>query len=1044
MNTPLIPRRQFLRSAAAGSLVLPGIVQRLLADSADSSHSNHSSATLFKALMKFVRRTSSPSLPNERRVYSSEWKSVVQPRSFRLSRETSRSATADVFAERMPTLWGSCSATPRRVAERLGYKVTRLILAVLFVFACSAANVLAEQGEPEKQKFFEDRIRPLLVKHCYECHGEELAEGKLRLDTKQGWERGGERGPAIVPGDPSASLLIRAVSYRDEKLQMPPKDSGGKLSDAEIELLTLWIRQGAHDPRVGSKVVTNIEKAAATHWAFQPIVAPKVEDGVHPIDALIERKLRERNFVATEPADARTLIRRMSFDLLGLPPTAQEVEEFVAESLRDSAESPSAPSSSAPSRGATEPQIERLIKRLLQSPRYGERWARHWLDVARYSDAKDGVLMYGDARVRPFAYTYRDYVIRAFNDDKPFDQFIREQLAADQLGLPANSPDLAAMGVLTLGRLFDSNRHDVIDDQIDVIGRGFLGLSLACARCHDHKHDPVPTADYYSLYGVFASSVEPDDRPRIAAVTETGKAFETEFAAKLKEISDQQQAHYDETLKIARERTPDYLVQVATTEPDVTETTIFFLSLIPDQLRPQITKRWRQLIARRAFPDDPVFGPWHDLMRDPTLNPDEWKARGVDQRIIDGLVAAKPSHKSDIAKTYGSIIRDVWKAGAGNSDPLAGLLVSRDSPIWFPPRDVKFYLSRQPGDAFRGLLGQLDAIAVKHKEAAPRALVMQDAEVLCDPVIFQRGDPSARGTLVPRRFLGILSTRERPAFTHGSGRLDLANAIASPKNPLTARVWVNRVWMHHFGEPLVENPSDFGLQAKPPVQLDVLDYLASYFIEHGWRTKPLHELILTSRAYQRASQLPFVVPPSGGLSSPPNAEQFTRQQRADANNSLLWRANRRRLDLEQMRDTLLAVTSELDETMFGRPTVITDEANRRRTIYSFVERQNIAAMVQTFDFANADTSTARRNLTTVPQQALFALNSPFILARADALAKRLATVEPPQRITRLFELVLVRAAKPQEQEECKRFLEIGSIEQLAQVLLMSNELMFVD
>jgi hypothetical protein len=881
----------------------------------------------------------------------------------------------------------------------------RLLFVTILSCLCSQSNAIAQEQRGDT-KYFEDRIRPLLVKHCYGCHGEELAEGKLRLDTKNGWERGGDRGPAIVPGDPSASLLIRAVSHRDEKLQMPPKDSGGKLSDAEIDALTTWIRQGAHDPRVGQKIVTDIEKAAAKHWAFQPIVAPKVESGHHPIDALIERKHREQKFVATEPADMRTLIRRTTFDLLGLPPTEMQL-------------------------ATTREEYPKLLKELLASPRYGERWARHWLDVGRYSDAKDGVLMYGDARVRPFAYTYRDYVIRAFNDDKPFDQFIREQLAADQLKLPADSPDQAAMGLLTLGRMFDSNRHDVIDDQIDVVGRGFLGLSISCARCHDHKYDPVPTADYYSLYGVFASCVEPDDRPRIGTITEAGKAFEKEFAAKLKEVADKQQAHHNETLKVARERTPDYLVHVATTEPDVSETTIFFLSLVPDQLRPQITKRWRQLVAKRAFPDDPVFGPWHDLMRDSKLKPVEWKARGVDQRLIDGLVAAKPKNKAEVARAYGSIICNAWKAGANEKDPLAGLLISREGPVWFPPRDVAYYLSRQPADAYRGLLGQLDAICVKHKDAAPRAMVVQDAELLCDPVIFQRGDPSARGNPVPRRFLSILSPVDRSPFTHGAGRLDLADAIASPKNPLTARVWVNRVWMHHFGEPLVENPSDFGLQAKQPVQLQLLDFLASYFIQHGWRTKPLHELILTSRAYQRASQVP-------------ESKQLATQLRTDSTNSLLWRANRRRLDLEQMRDTLLAVTGELEVTMYGRPVSMNDNANRRRTIYAFVERQNIPALVQTFDFANADTSTPRRNQTTVPQQALFALNSPFMLARAEALAKRLNGIEAKQRVPQLYAHVYGREPSPTEREECERFLSKSSVEQLAQVLLMSNELMFLD
>ncbi|MFM9116428.1 MAG: PSD1 and planctomycete cytochrome C domain-containing protein [Planctomycetota bacterium] len=885
---------------------------------------------------------------------------------------------------------------------------SRLFLAAMMLGAFSISPALAET-DPQAAKFFEDRIRPLLVKHCYECHGADVAEGQLRLDTKSGWQRGGERGPAIVPGDPSASLLIRAVSYRDEKLQMPPQDSGGKLSPADLDALTTWIRQGAFDPRGGQKIVTNIEKAAASHWAFQPLAVPQLEAGTHPLDALVERQLRKQNFVPTAPADLRTLIRRATFDLVGLPPTERQL-------------------------ATSRENYPQLVQELLASPQYGERWGRHWLDVARYSDAKDGVLMYGDARIRPFAYTYRDYVIRAFNDDKPFDQFIREQLAADQLNLPADSPDLAALGLLTLGRMFDSNRHDVIDDQIDVVGRGLLGLSISCARCHDHKYDPVPTADYYSLYGVFASSMEPYDRPRIGPVTAAGQAFEDEFAAKLKEINDKQQSHYEETLKIARERTPDYLVHVATTEPDVAETTIFFLSLIPDQLRPQITKRWRQLIARRAFPDDPIFGPWHDLMREPVLKPDKWKAAGVDARIIDGLVAANPSTKADVAKAYGTIIREAWKAGgnaASDADPLAALLIARDGPIWFPPRDVAFYLSRQPGDAYRGLLGQLDAIAVKHQDAAPRAMVVQDAEVLCDPVIFQRGDPSARGNPVPRRFLEILSKPERTAFQHGAGRLDLANAIASPTNPLTARVWVNRVWMHHFGEPLVANPSDFGLQTKRPVQLELLDFLAHYFIQNGWRTKPLHELILSSRVYQRASAVP-------------DSDQMATQQPTDPRNTLLWRANRRRLDLEQMRDTLLGVTGELDPRRYGRPAVITDDANRRRTIYSFVERQNLPAIIQTFDFTNADTSTPRRGMTTVPQQALFALNSPFMLARADALAKQLSGIEAPQRVPRLFNLVLGREPSGTERDECDRFLATGSLEQLAQVLLMSNEFMFVD
>ncbi|TVQ03607.1 MAG: DUF1553 domain-containing protein [Planctomycetaceae bacterium] len=969
-----------------------------------------------------------------------------------------------------------------------------LLVVALFSLVAAFAGTATSAEAAGEVEFFEKRIRPLLVEKCLDCHGADDAAAKLRLDSRAGWQRGGERGPAIVPGDPAASLLIRVVSHRDPALRMPPDEAGGKLTDAEIDDLMVWIRQGAADPRTGERVVTDIEAAALDHWAFRPLAPPLIEaaepdsadpsesagtdspdsessDGnlSHPIDRLIARGLDRNGFVTTEPADMPTLIRRTLFDLHGLPPTAEDLATSRDDYLK-------------------------LVRRLLDSPRYGERWGRHWLDVARYSDAKDGVLMYGDARIRPFAYTYRDYVIRSFNEDKPLDQFIREQLAADQLGLAGDAPELAALGLLTLGRMFDNNRHDVIDDQIDVISRGLLGLTVSCARCHDHKFDPIPTADYYSLYGVLASGREPYDRPRIEPVSDAGRAYEDEFAAKLREVRGQQQTHYAETLRTARERTADYLVQVATTEPDNGETTIFFLSLIPDQLRPQITHRWRQAIARRAFPDDPVFAPWYDLMRGNPANPAAWEKAGVDRRIIDGLIAANPQSPAEVATAYGEILRSAWQAweaeqlaamsaasegeeseggtkealaerpeitvGRSVADPLAALLVSRDSPLWFPIEEVASYLSRQPGDAFRGLLGELDAIGVKHPDAAARAMVIVDSEVLCDPVIFQRGDPAMRGAPVPRRFLEILSSSDRSNFAQGAGRLELADAIAAPDNPLTARVWVNRVWMHHFGEPLVENPGDFGLQTPAPEQLELLDFLADYLIRHDWRTKPLHELILTSQAYQRSSTVP-----SGDGAN----DRLAQQAIADPDNRWLWRANRRRLDFEAMRDSLLWVAGELDETLFGRPRVLTDPENRRRTIYGFVERQSIPAMVQTFDVANADTSTSRRVTTTVPQQALFAMNSRFMLDRAAALAKRVetqigdvpgdqpgvetgdgstsadtSTSAANDPIDSLYEIVFGRVPAAEERAAASEFLDSATLTQLAQVLLMSNEWMFVD
>ena len=1158
---------------------------------------------------------------------------------------------------------------------RFDQRLNRLIfLIAATVCLCTTALCAADEPATSQIEFFEKRVRPILVEHCYECHGADDPSGKLRLDTKAGWKRGGEGGPAIVPGDPSASLLIRAVSHDDAKLKMPPPDAGGKLTDQQIADLETWIRRGAVDPRNDKPIETDIEARGKTHWAFRPVRAPVLKGGAHPVDELIDRKLTERGFVATGPADMRTLIRRATLDLHGLPPTAKQL-------------------------ATSREEFPELIQRLLSSPRYGERWGRHWLDVARYSDAKDGVLMYGDARIRPFAYTYRDYVIRAFNDDKPFDQFIREQIAADQMGLADDSPALAGMGLLTLGRMFDRNRHDVIDDQIDVVTRGFLGLTVSCSRCHDHKFDPVPTADYYSLYGVFASSMEPYDRPRIEEVSESGKAFEKEFGDKLAEVFALRQQHYGNTLETARRRTPDYLMKVATTEPDISETAIFFLSLLPNQLRPQITWRWRKLIDRRAFAEDPIFGPWHDMMLDPVLKPDEWRQRGVDPRIVDGLLAAKPMTPEDIARTYGEIIRSVWEekqsiakeigslsaeratldggainladvVGGGNGfgsgtrghgihpvtgkpttgetgfipierfdeliavpsnpfidgiftpksgsatatstgvkidgfrpsegktwdyfkygpssgsttnsingvdygvapnwmlalhankgvtfdvqamrsafefrtsrfqallghggakgesqldvavyldghqvvnaanfpaqgeglpidvaigadvrfltllvteggqgishdqailgnprivpdksqtpnesrkkriaelerrrtelqlrldntawedDQIGALLMSRESPVWFPIENIYYLLSRKEKDSFRGTVNQLDAIAVKHSGASARAMIVRDSEVLYDPVIFQRGNPGSRGNPVPRQFLRVVSEEHRKPFSNGSGRLDHANAIASPHNPLTARVWVNRVWMHHFGEPLVENPSDFGLRTPQPVHHELLDFLAAFLIENGWRTKPLHELIMTSAAWQRRSRLP-------------ESERMKSQLQVDPDNRLVWHANRRRIDLEQMRDTLLFVSGTLDETMFGPPKLITDTNNRRRTVYAFVERQNLPNIIQTFDFANADTSTPRRTITTVPQQALFAMNSSFMTEAANRLASR-TSGENTARVRQLYEWTLGRAPGEDELALATSFLSESNLEQLAQVLLMSNELMFVD
>jgi len=909
----------------------------------------------------------------------------------------------------------------------------------------------------DRVDFFEARIRPVLVEHCYKCHSTQSTKmrGGLLLDSRDGIRKGGDTGPAIVPGKPKESLLIKAVRQLSPELSMPPK---GKLPDAVIADLEQWIAMGAPDPRGQNAKAGGIDfTAARKHWAYQPVhspVSPKLKEtpGRSPIDAFIMASLDNAGLSPSPAADRRTLIRRAYCDLIGLPPTAAAVESFVTDA------SPEA--------------FAQVVERLLASPQYGERWGRHWLDVARYADTKDGVLMYGDDRIRPYAYTYRDYVIRAFNEDLPFDRFIHEQLAADQIEPKVESWRLAAMGFLTLGRMFDGNIHDIIDDQIDTVSRGFLALTVACARCHDHKYDAVPTADYYSLYGVFASSEAPLELPLIdgpfAAARNTPAAVEIEkqAGAKRRELQKFLDSQYVLLTETARQRVGDYLVRVATTKPDPLETAIFFLSLAPEDLRPPITARWRRYLEQRAKADDPVFGPWHDLMQAPAENfaaevssiISRWQSRPVgvgrgevNPLVRDAVAGARLTDKSDVARAYGDLLRRVYDEakksppmGAAGIDlprkQLLEILTSRESPTYFPKSQTRKYMSRGETDSFGGKMSELDRLAVKSPSAPPRAMVLHDAFDLHDPRLFVRGNPATRGDHVQRQFLRVVAGERRQPFAHGSGRLDLARAITDPDNPLTSRVIVNRVWMHHFGEPLVSTPNDFGTRSTPPTHPELLDWLAATFMKDGWSLKKLHRLIMLSSTYQQAS-----------LDRP-------ECRKVDPENRLLWRANRQRLDLESMRDSLLAISGRLELRLGGRPVnIVTDPMNRRRTVYGLVDRQSLPDLYRSFDFASPDQSAERRTLTTVPQQALFGINSLFVIEQAKALAARLELVSAAaaeQRIRALYRLVLARAPSPAEVDMARRFLAAAEAEQrgsqlapwqqYAQVLLLTNEAIFVD
>ncbi len=908
-------------------------------------------------------------------------------------------------------------------------------------------------------EFFEQKIRPVLVERCYSCHAATAQEvkGGLRLDRRDGLLQGGDSGPAVVPGQPEESLLLAALRY--DGLEMPPQ---GKLPAPVIADFARWIEIGAPDPRVAPGPPAGAApedpwEQARRHWAYQPLrrpTLPAVRDEqwpASPVDYFLMARWDAAGLSPAAPADRRTLLRRVYYDLLGLPPTFEEVEAFMSDPAPDA--------------------YERVVDRLLASPRYGERWGRHWLDVARYADTKDLVLLYGRDAIRPYAYTYRDYVIRALNEDTPYDQFIHEQLAAEQLEPPVEPWRLGAMGFLTLGRLYDNNPPDIYDDQIDTVTRGLLGLTVACARCHDHKYDAIPTADYYSLYGVFANSQSPIEPPLTADPQKTPGAaeFEAKAAPKraaLRKFIDEQ---YNSIRETARRRTPDYLAKIATEKPDPLETAVFFLSLSPDDLKPQLLATWRRYLERRSHADDPVFGPWGELLSFPEerfaaeapaivqrwLDREAGVAAGqVNPRVQQALREKPPASRGAAAALYGELLVQAYEesqaesAAAAESDAaareqLAAVLTGEEGPLFFPKSHTYLYMARVERGNYSGQLLELDKLAVHEAGAPPRAMTLVDSEQIREPHVFLRGNPRQPGEHVPRRFLQVLSGEERRPFTHGSGRLDLARAITSPDNPLTARVLVNRVWMHHFGEPLVATPGDFGVRSDPPTHPELLDYLAWTLQQEGWSLKRLHRLVLLSSAYRQSS-----LPEKATLEDQPSRNE---------NPNSLARFPRRRLDLEAMRDTLLYLADRLDLTLYGRPVdVAGDPRNRRRTIYGLVDRQNLPGLYRAFDFANPDQSADRRPNTTTPQQALFGMNSPLVLEQAKAVASRrelFAHSAPKDRLRALYRIVFARDPSADEIAAGMRFLQgaeatpspqLSPWEQYAQVLLLTNELMFVD
>lgn len=879
----------------------------------------------------------------------------------------------------------------------------------------------AKAGKVEDD-FFERSIRPVLLERCIECHGSINQKGGLRLDSRQAIIEGGKSGSVIVLGNPNASKLISSIKHQGQ-LKMP-RDK--KLPDIQIKAFEKWITLDLPWPD-SVKIVSKNLKPANDHWAFLPVkkIEPPASGISHPIDSFINKKLTENLINKSLIADKRTLLRRLTMDLIGLPPTASEISSFEIDQSPDA--------------------YEKLVDRLLASPRYGERWGRHWLDIARYADNK-GYVFFEDKNY-PWAWTYRDYVINSFNNDLPYNQFIIEQIAADQLEIK-DKKSLAALGFLTVGGHFMGNTHDIIDDRIDVMTRGLMGLTVSCARCHDHKYDPVPSADYYSLYGILRSSIEPIVAPLYGEEpnTEEYRKFSLELIAKEKKLLDFVQLKHRDLVTQARTRAGDYLFAAyqAGNQPPADD---FMLLADKGDLNPAMIARWRAFLERMKIQKDPTWAIWH---RYASLETSTFSAsantiknlQSDNPIVLKAFGGISPKSMKQVADTYGKLIVETEKAwlASGAKTPLIDKNAEMiRSALYGPnsPADAPFamdwgFLDLFPDRATQGeykiLIKDLETHSVK---GPPRSMVLVDSETLYEPTVFIRGQPNRIGDKVPRQFLKALDPN-RQVFVNGSGRLELAKSIASNSNPLTARVFVNQVWAHHFGTGLVTTPGDFGIRGDLPTHPELLDWLAMTFMQNNWSIKNLHKLIVNSDVYKQSSN---------------DREDCLK---VDPENKLLWRQNRRRLDFESLHDSVLSVSGSLDLKL-GGPSVPFFTGKNRRAVYGYIDRLDFPSLLATFDIPNPASSSVERTSTTVAPQALYLMNGPFVREAAKKvlnlnMIKEIKSAD--QKADAIMLAVLGRKPTAKEKLQMINFV-MGSNENeawldLTHGLFLTNEFAFVD
>ena len=903
-------------------------------------------------------------------------------------------------------------------------------LIIAWLTLLSGFTILEAEEFPRAElNHFERTIRPILIKHCIKCHGPQRQEGDLRLDSREQLLKGGNRGAAVHLEKANESLILMALRHEND-LEMPP---GVSLSESVLADFARWISQGAAWPETFD---LPIDLDPTQHWAFQPISNPPIPVHTHPngsgstVDPFVLTQLAKKGLKPSPRASKHTLARRVYQDLTGLPPTVKQLKEFLEDDTADA--------------------YETLIDEAMADPQFGVHWARMWMDIARYADNK-GYIFYLNREFK-WAYTYRDYLIEAFNDDRSYRQLIVEQLAADKLVKDDLRP-LRAMGFITLGDYFVNNKYDMIDDRIDVITRGLMGLTVTCARCHDHKFDPIPTADYYGLYGVLDSSHDPIVPPLFEQPEATPEyiKFREQLAVKQAALETFVGTTISQLKEDGRTRIADYLM-AAYNERNNPDSDNFMLLTEKGALNPRMIRRWKNHLKESHKTPASLWHVWNAFAAIPDDSFTNQSGQiyqellgvrnDLNSIVTEHVLSTQPKSMQQVAEGYEKALlqakQTVNREGEACDDPdiiqlassLYGPMAPPDIPVNIGFDFLDLFPDRTTQAEFKKVLEDVENF-IRNDAAAPaRALVLKDNEIPTEPYVFKRGNPNHRGEYVPRKFLSILDPAGSP-FEHGSGRLELAHKIASPDNPLTARVMVNRIWMQLMGQGIVSTPSDFGVRGTKPTHPLLLDHLATEFISSEWSIKSIIKRIVLSQTYQQTADAP-ATPAS------------------DPNNTLYWRAERKRLNWEQTRDAVIHATGELDLVTSGPSFPLDNAWTPRRSAFSYINRLDIPTLLRTFNFPSPNASSGMRSETTVPQQALWFFNNPFIHEAVNRISARAELMEAntEQRITFLYLLLFSRYPEAAEHAAIGSFLSEENsderIQDLIHVLLMSNEFVHIN